>query len=147
MLEHYDKVLEILENGDNADCIYLAFVKCFDKIDIGLLCHKLQQNKITQKAGIWLHNFLVERKQDIVVQNEMSKPCNVISGIPQGTVLGPVLALIFLIDIDKDVENIASMFADDTRLMGKIRDETDVEALQNNLDNFCKWQYGQRRHS
>ena len=82
-----------------------------------------------------------------MVQNEMSKPCNVISGIPQGTVLGPVLALIFLIDIDKDVENIASMFADDTRLMGKIRDETDVEALQNDLDNVCKWQYGQRRHS
>ena len=61
LLEHYDKVLEILENGDNADCIYLDFAKCFDKIDIGLLCHKLKENKITHKVGIWLHNFLVDR--------------------------------------------------------------------------------------
>ena len=78
------------------------------------------------------------RKQHSLVENEMSKPSNVISGIPQGTVLGPVLALLFLSDIDKDVENIASMFADDTQLMGKIKEELDV-ALQKDLDNVYKW--------
>ena len=69
----------------------------------------------------------------------MSKPSHVISGIPQGTVLGPILALIFLSDIDKDVENIASMFADDTRLMGGIKTETDVESIQADLENVYKW--------
>ena len=139
LLEHYDKILEILENGDNVDCVYLDFAKCFDKIDIGLLCHKLKINKINSKVGVWLHNFLVNRKQFIVVENQLSRPSNVISGIPQGTVLGPILALIFLSDIDKDVENIASMFADDTRLMGKVKVEADVESLQSDLDRVYEW--------
>ena len=56
-----------------------------------------------------------------------------------GTVLGPILALIFLSDIDKDVENIASMFADDTRLMGKVKVEADVESLQSDLDRVYEW--------
>jgi hypothetical protein len=139
LLEHYDKILEILENGDNVDCVYLDFAKCFDKIDIGLLCHKLKINKINSKVGVWLHNFLVDRKHFIVVENNFQDLSDVISGIPQGTVLGPILALIFLSDIDKDVENIASMFADDTRLMGKVKVEADVESLQKDLDRVYEW--------
>ena len=139
LLEHYDKILKILENGHNVDCVYLDFSKCFDKIDIGLLCHKLKENKIHSKHGIWLHNFLVDRKQQVVVDNELSSPSEVISGIPQGTVLGPVLALIFLSDLDDGIENVASMFADDTRIMGEIQQETDVEKLQKDLDKVFHW--------
>ena len=58
LLEHYDNILKVLEEGNNADVVYLDFSKCFDKIDIGLLCHKLKQNGISSKLGIWLHNFL-----------------------------------------------------------------------------------------
>ena len=139
LLEHYDRILKILENGENADCIYLDFAKCFDKIDIGLLCQKLKGLKINAKLGIWLHNFLVGRKQHIVVQNQLSKSSSVISGIPQGTVLGPVLALIFLSDLDNNIENIASMFADDTRIIANVEDEEDVENLQGDLDTVYKW--------
>ena len=139
LLEHYDQILKILENGDNLDCVYLDFAKCFDKIDIGLLCHKLKKTGIRSQLGVWLHSFLMNRKQFIVVENSLSNSSNVISGIPQGTVLGPILALIFLSDIDKDVENIASMFADDTRLMGKVQNETDVEALQSDLNKVFEW--------
>ena len=139
LLEHYDTILKILEKGENADCVYLDFAKCFDKIDIGLLCHKLKENKIESKLGVWLHNFLVERKQFIVVENSISNPSNVVSGIPQGTVLGPILALIFLCDVDTNVENIASMFADDTRIMSSINDENDVEKMQKDLDTVYGW--------
>ena len=139
LLEHYDQILKILENGDNLDCVYLDFAKCFDKIDIGLLCHKLKKTGIRSQLGVWLHSFLINRKQFIVVENSLSNSSNVISGIPQGTVLGPILALVFLSDIDKDVENIASMFADDTRLMGKVQNETDVEALQSDLNKVFEW--------
>ena len=139
LLEHYDKILSILENGENADCIYLDFAKCFDKIDIGLLCQKLKDMKINKKVGIWLHNFLADRNQFIVVQTQLSGSSKVVSGIPQGTVLGPVLALIFLSDIDRDVENVATMFADDTRLLANIKSEDDVENLQCDLENVYNW--------
>ena len=73
------------------------------------------------------------------MDNELSNSSNVVSGIPQGTVLGPVLALIFLSDLDNGIENIASMFADDTRLMADIQEEADVEKMQEDLDRIYSW--------
>ena len=139
LLEHYDQILKILETGENADCIYLDFAKCFDKIDIGLLGHKLKRIGIHSKIGVWLQNFLSSRNQYILVGDRKSSSSKVISGIPQGTVLGPVLALIFLSDIDSDVECIASMFCDDTRLLSKINSEEDVEIMQADLDKVFNW--------
>ena len=139
LLEHYDQILKILEDGDNADCVYLDFSKCFDKIDIGLLCHKLKRLGIDSTIGAWLHNFLTDRKQYIMVGDQISEASKVISGVPQGTVLGPILALIFLSDIDQDVESIASMFCDDTRILSRISCEEDVEAMQVDLDKVFAW--------
>ena len=139
LLEHYDNILKILEDGNNADCIYLDFAKCFDKIDTGLLCHKLKQSGVNCKIGVWLHNFLVNRRQYVVSGDEISQSSDVISGIPQGTVLGPILFLIFISDIDKNINSIASMFCDDTRLMGKISNEEDVEKLQQDLNHIYSW--------
>ena len=139
LLEHYDNILNILEDGQNADCIYLDFSKCFDKIDTGLLCQKLKQAGVKSKIGIWLHNFLVNRRQFIISGDAISQSSDVISGIPQGTVLGPILFLIFICDIDKDIESIASMFCDDTRLVGKISNEEDVETLQQDLNKIYSW--------
>jgi ribonuclease P/MRP protein subunit RPP40 len=93
--------------------------------------------KIDSKVGTWLYNFLAGRSQFIVLQNQLSKSSKVISGISQGTVLGPVLALIFLSDIDNNLENVASMFADDTRLLVDV--EEDVENLQEGLDRMYNW--------
>ena len=139
LLQHYDNILNILEEGYNADCIYLDFSKCFDKIDTGLLCHKLKEAGIHSQAGIWLHNFLTNRRQYIISGDSLSRQSNVISGIPQGTVLGPILFLIFICDIDKNIDSIASMFADDTRVLGKIRTQEDVENLQLDLNKIYSW--------
>ena len=89
--------------------------------------------------GIWLHNFLVNRRQYVISGDTLSQPSEVISGIPQGTVMGPILFLIFICDIDSDIDSIASMFCDDTRLMGKIKSEEDVEHLQTDLDKIYSW--------
>ena len=139
LLQHYDNILKILEEGHNADCIYLDFSKCFDKIDTGLLCHKLKQTGIHSQAGIWLHNFLTKRRQYIISGDTLSQKSDVISGIPQGTVLGPILFLIFICDIDKDINSIASMFADDTRVLGRIETINDVENLQFDLNKIYMW--------
>ena len=74
LLDHYDRILKILEDGKNADCVYLDFSKCFDKIDIGLLCQKLKQNGISSKLGLWLHNFFTNRKQFIISREAISSP-------------------------------------------------------------------------
>ena len=139
MLEHYDNILKNLAEGNNADVVYLDFSKCFDKIDIGMLCHKLSQNGISSKLGLWLYNFLTKRKQFIISKEAISSPSSVISGIPQGTVLGQVLFLLFISDMNNNIESIASMFADDTRVLGNIASEEDVEKLQSDLEKIYKW--------
>ena len=95
--------------------------------------------KIDSKVGTWLYNFLAGRSKFIVVQNQLSKSSKVISGIPQGTVLWPVLALLFFSEIDYNVENVASMFADDTRLLANVDVDEDVENLQEDLDRVYNW--------
>lgn len=63
----HDQILSILEEGHNADSIYLDFAKPFDKVDTGILCHKLRSMGISGKLGIFLHNFLSNRKQSILL--------------------------------------------------------------------------------
>ena len=140
LLKHQDQILSILEEGHNVDSIYLDFAKAFDKVDIGILCHKLRNMGISGRLGILLHNFLTKRKQVILANGVKSKSSEVKSGVPQGTVLGPVLFLILINDIDADINSIVSLFADDTRIAKQIADEEDVESLQSDLNRLYSWQ-------
>ena len=141
LLEHHDRILSFLEDGHNVDSIYLDFAKAFDKVDIGILCHKIRQMGISGKLGILLHNFLTDRKQQVLANGVKSSPSEVKSGVPQGTVLGPILFLILINDIDADVTSSSiSLFADDTRIVRQVDTEEDVEALQEDLNKLYKWQ-------
>ena len=90
--------------------------------------------------GQWLHSFLNEREQIVIANGVKSKESFVKSGVPQGTVLGPILFLILISDIDNNISSTASMFADDTRVLRKISTEEDVEALQEDLEKVFNWQ-------
>ena len=96
--------------------VYLDFATAFDKVDHHIL-YKLKQFGITKHVGIWLASFLSDRKQFVPIPGGISTYGPVSSGVPQGTVLGPVLFLILIADITKNVKfsNISS-FADDTQL-------------------------------
>jgi hypothetical protein len=78
-----------LEENNNYDVIYTDFAKAFDKCDHGILAIKLRDIAITRKVGRWIHNFLIERKQKIKVNNVLSEESSVKSSVPQGTVLAP----------------------------------------------------------
>ncbi|KAK3893477.1 hypothetical protein Pcinc_002696 [Petrolisthes cinctipes] len=91
LLAHYEKVLTSLENNKDVDVVYLEFAKAFDKVDHGILLHKPRQMGISGKLGSWLHSFLTGRKQVVATEGAQSAPMLVTSGVPHGSLLGPLL--------------------------------------------------------
>jgi hypothetical protein len=140
LLGHYTKILEIMETGAGADVLYLDFSKAFDKVDHGILLQKLYKLGITGKFWKWIRTFLMNRKQTVIIEGQKSDPSTVISGVPQGSVLGPLLFLTLLNDIDQDVDSsMVTSFADDTRITGIVNNQADVESLKNDLGTIYKW--------
>ncbi|MEL7079382.1 MAG: reverse transcriptase family protein [Cyanobacteria bacterium J06582_2] len=136
LLSQTENIIRVLENGNDLDSIYLDFSKAFDKVDHSILCAKLKSLGIGGKVGSWLHTFLTKRTQQVSANGALSKPSPVLSGVPQGTVLGPILFIIMISDIDKNLErSFASLFADDSRLSAVIASERDSESFQDELDN------------
>ena len=129
LMENYEKILNMVEKGNNVDVIYLDFTKPFDEVDHGILCHKLKKLGIGGKVGTWIHNFLSDRAQFITANGATLTISQVISSVPQGTVLGPILFLILIGDINENTNSHVSSFADDTRVLLSITDEDDVKTL------------------
>ena len=140
LLAHYDKITQLLEEGDNVDVIYLDFSKAFDKLDFNITLQKLINMGISGNILRWITDFLTTRHQCVVVEGHKSNPTPMISGVPQGSVIGPLLFLILLGDIDEyAASSFVSSFADDTRVLGKISSVEDVEHLQTDLNAIYEW--------
>ena len=140
LLAHFDHVTRLLENGNVVDVIYLDFSKAFDKVDIGITLQKLKTLGINGPLIRWLCSFLTGRSQHVQVNGVKSLPRPVPSGVPQGSVLGPLLFLILIGDIDKDVVNsFISSFADDTRVGRGVKSPADMRKLQSDLQSVYRW--------
>ena len=140
LVQHYYSVLRMIEGGQRADVVYLDFAKAFDKVDHGVLLNKLVQLGVNGQIFKWLHEFLLGRTQVVTVSGAESRPETVLSGVPQGTVLGPVLFLIHVLDIDKYVaSSTVTSFADDTRVLKSISTDEDRNALQRDLEGVYRW--------
>ena len=144
LLSHWDTVLDGLEHGSGVDCIYLDFSKAFDKVETGVLLHKLRDAKILGKTGRWLAAFLdlSQRQQAVAVDGAISDLSPVISGVPQGTVLGPVLFLLHIADIANNVSvgTTTNSYVDDTRVQRSISDVSqDCKGLQEDLETIYSW--------
>ena len=140
LVTHQNQIIEALEEGCNIDVVYLDFAKVFDKVDHGILLHKVKQLGLTGRLGIWISNFLQNRQQKVVVNGTQSKESKVVSGVPQGSVLGPLLFIIHIADIGDGVEHsTVSSFADDTRIISKVQTERDTTRMQTDLKSLYRW--------
>ena len=140
LLSHQQGLIDALEENNNYDVIYTDFAKAFDKCDHKILAIKLREIGITGKIGRWIHNFLIERKQNIKVNNVLSEESSVKSSVPQGTVLAPLLFLILINDIGECIQHSTiATFADDTKISIAVKDIDDVNNLQEDLNNLFEW--------
>ena len=136
-----DEWTEILDQGGTIDTVYLDFMKAFDKVPHERLLHKLQYYGIDGPIHRWIRSFLTGRVQRVKVDSAASEWRNVTSGIPQGSVLGPILFVIYINDMPEAVKNAstAAMFADDTKLYRRTDTPNGPAELQEDLDCIFNW--------
>jgi hypothetical protein len=145
LIEFFDYVTSIVDGGGAADAVFLDFAKAFDKVPKKRLLEKTRSIGIGGKVYTWIENWLSGRKQRVVLEGEGSDREDVTSGVPQGSVLGPVLFLIFIRDLDRATVSGTRVkkFADDTKAANQLRNDADRAELQQTLDNMmdwaCKW--------
>ena len=126
----------MVENGDCIDVIYLDFSKAFDTVPHQRLLSKLKAYGIQNNMLSWIESFLSERKQRVRVNAAYSDYAPVTSGIFQGSILGPLLFIIFINDLPNDTSCPCKIFADDTKLYNSDKNHT---LLQKDLFTFLKW--------
>ena len=129
----------ILNRHSQADVAVLDFAKAFDKVPHHPLLRKLKYYNLDKNVVGWVSSFLTGRTQIVVVDDYTSSEAAVLSGVPQGTVLGPVLFLVFMNDIIQGSSSSIHLFADDCLAYHEIRSKWDCSALQSDLDNLVQW--------
>ena len=148
LLETLEAWTQIIEDGDGIDVAYLDFRKAFDLVSHKHLIYKMSKYGIKGQILKWVEEFLSNRSQRVLIRGTASTSQKVTSGVPQGSVLGPVLFLIFINDLPLKVLSPLSLFADDSKIFtrivsseneDKVYENTGKDVLQQDLANVLEW--------
>ena len=139
LLTFIDECVKTLARGDTVDTVYLDFSKAFDTVPHRRLIRKLEAYGIGGSLHSWISSFLMGRSQKVSVNGSLSSSKSVLSGIPQGSVLGPLLFVIYINDLPDKLCSSSLMFADDTKVFREICSESDMECLQRDLACLERW--------
>jgi len=134
-----DDIMKRHDKKEQVDLAILDFSKAFDTVPHRRLLHKLEKYGITGNIFNWIKSFLTQRQQQVLVEGEVSTPCKVESGVPQGTVLGPLLFLCHINDLPENISSQVRLFADDCLLYRSVTSPKDHEILQDDLTSLQKW--------
>jgi len=139
LLETMDLITKALADGYNIDEILLDFAKAFDSVLLMRLLLKLDCLGIRNKLLTWCKSFLSDRWQRVLVGEFMSDWEKIDSGVPQGSVLGPLFFVVFINDLLVRIKNVGKLFADDTKLLAIIKSVLDQISLQDDLIILKEW--------
>ena len=139
LLEFTQFVGNKIDAGEPVDVIYLDFQKAFDKVPHERLLLKLGSLGVRGNLLKWIRNWLSNRYQRVVINGEQSEWVEVTSGVPQGSVLGPILFVIYINDLDEKIMSKILKFADDTKLVRGIKSYKDYYELGEDLSKLYKW--------
>ena len=134
-----ETIARSLDNGKQIDLLVLDFAKAFDTVAHERLLLKLGNYGVSGALNSWIRVWLTQRTQQVVVEGESSDERQVKSGVPQGTVLGPLMFLLFINDIGDGINSQLRLFADDSLLFKTINNDNDANQLQKDLDQLISW--------
>ena len=127
-------IADSLDEGDGIDVIVIDISNAFDLVPHDRLLMKLVGSGVDLRTVIWVREFLVGCTQRVRVEGQLAQEVKVNSGVPQGSVLGPLLFLVYINDILRNIDLSIRLFAD-----GKITNKNDTEKLQKDLDTLGEW--------
>ena len=139
--EFTNNIFNAINSKELTVAIFFDLKKAFDTVNHKILIKKLEKMGIRGNVLLWIENYLSERKQKTICNNNLSEKKNVLCGVPQGSILGPLLFLVYINDIENAICNSKfQLYADDTVIYNSGSSIDDIKiSLQNNIDKFAKW--------
>ncbi len=147
LLSVLHRISENLDLGKQTDILYFDIAKAFDTVDHTLLVNKLRRFGLNGNILKWFIDYLSGRQQRVLLNSEISKTLPVSSGVPQGSILGPLLFLIYINDLPESMTSPSvdvSLFADDTKCFSIVESLADARVLKTEAGNMEKWAQSER---
>ena len=135
----FEEITKWVDEGSPVDIIYFDLQKAFDKVPHQRLILNLKSHGMGNSIINWIEQWLTDRIQRVVVDGEVSSWKSVLSGVPQGSVLGPILFLVYIDDLEEGVTGNILKFADDTKLFRKTKEIGEKQKLQDDIDKLVRW--------